>query len=136
MTPRLSQSYYEGQKKAYQNNQLATPLTRFDDSYTRSKQEDKLIDYWIALEALFFSLIPTKEYVSSMGNTVASTIAYYIGKTEQERRSIFAAIIASHKMRGYLVHGQRGTPPENVDLVVKKTENLLRQALRKRIEEE
>jgi len=121
-------------KRACRDTELATVITRFDDSYLRTKQEDKLIDYWVALEALFFSLIP-KEYVSSMGDTVASNIAYYIGETESERRSIFASIIASHKVRGYLVHGQRGTAPENLDLIVKKTENHLRQALRKRIEE-
>lgn len=121
-------------KKAYTNSELSIVLTRLDDSYLRTKQDDKLIDYWVALEALFFALIP-KEYVSSMGDTVAANIAYYIGNTESERRSIFASIIASHKVRGYLVHGQRGAAPQNIDIVVKKTEQYLRLALRKRIEE-
>jgi len=121
-------------KKAYTNPELLTAITRFDDSYLRIKPEDKLIDYWIALESLFFVLIP-KEYVGSMGETVASTVAYYLGKTDSERRSIFAFIISSHTARGYFVHGQRGKPVENLDLVVRKTEQYLRAALRKRIEE-
>jgi Apea-like HEPN len=121
-------------KKVYKNTELAAALTRFDDSYSRIKPEDKLIDYWVALEALFFSVIP-KEYVSTMGDTVASNIAYYIGKTESERRSIYASIIASHKMRGFLVHGQRGTSPSDLNVVLRKTEQHLQQALRKRIEE-
>ena len=70
-----------------------------------------------------------------MGETVASTIAYYLGKTESERRSIFTFIKSSHTARGYFVHGQRGKPAENLDLVVRKTEQYLRAALRKRIEE-
>ncbi len=121
-------------KKAYENQELTAAITRFEDSYTRLKSEDKLIDYWGALEALFFSLIP-KEYVSSMGDTVASNIAYYIGNRESERRSIYAFISRSHKARGYFVHGQRGKRPENLDLTIKKTEQYLRTALRKRIEE-
>lgn len=121
-------------KKAYGKSELATVITRYEDSYTRVKPEDKLIDYWIGLEALFFALID-KEYVGNMGETVASTISYYLGNTADERRSIYTAIIASHKARGHFVHGQRGKPIENLDLVVKKTEKYLRMALRKRIEE-
>jgi Apea-like HEPN len=125
---------YKKAKRTYQNSELTTAITRFEDSYTRMKLEEKLIDYWVVLEALFFSIIP-KEYVGSMGETVAANIAYYIGNTESERRSIYAFIYSSHKARGYFVHGQRGTRPENLDLTIKKTEQYLRTALRKRIEE-
>lgn len=125
---------YKKAKRAYRNSEITTAITRFEDSYTRIKLEDKLIDYWVALEALFFSLIP-KEYVGSMGETVASNIAYYISKTESERRSIYAFIYSSHKVRGYFVHGQRGTAPEHLNLTIKKTEQYLRTALRKCIEE-
>jgi len=125
---------YKKVKRAYRNLEITTAITRFEDSYTRIKSEDKLIDYWVALEALFFSLIP-KEYVGSMGETVASNIAYYVGNTESERRSIYAFIYSSHKARSYFVHGQRGTAPEHLDSTIKKTEQYLRTALRKRIEE-
>lgn len=121
-------------KQALSEPELAIALSRFEDSYTRTKLEDKLIDYWIALEALFFALID-KEYVGNMGETVASTISYFLGKTADERRSIYTAIISSHKARGHFVHGQRGKLVENLDLVVKKTEKYLRMALCKRIME-
>ncbi len=121
-------------KEALTEPELAIALSRFEDSYTRSKLEDRLIDYWIALEALFFALID-KEYVGNMGETIASTISYYLGSTASERRSIYAAMISSHKARGHFVHGQRGKAVESLDLVVKKTETYLRQALRKRIKE-
>lgn len=118
----------------YTEPELLTALSRFEDSYLRTKPEDKLIDYWIALESLFFSLIK-KEYVGSMGDTVASTIAFYLGNTQGERRRIYEFIISSHIARGYYVHGQRVRPVKNLDLVIKKTEKFLRMALRKRIEE-
>jgi hypothetical protein len=70
-----------------------------------------------------------------MGETVASTISYYLGTTASERRSIYAAMISSHIARGHFVHGQRGKAVENLDLVVKKTETYLRLALHRRIEE-
>jgi len=121
-------------KKAYTSPELSTAIARFEDSYLRTKPEDKLIDYWIALESLFFSLI-NKEYVGSMGETVASTISFYLGKTQSERRRIYEFIISSHIARGYFVHGHRGKSVKNLELVVDKTEKYLRMALRKRIEE-
>ncbi len=126
---------WSGIKKAYTSPELSTAIARFEDSYLRTKSEDKLIDYWIALESLFFSLI-SKEYVGSMGETVASTISFYLGKTQSERRSIYEFIISSHVARGYFVHGHRGQPIKNLELVVNKTEKYLRMALRKRIEDE
>lgn len=121
-------------KKAYTEPELQTAISRFEDSYLRTKPEDKLIDYWIALESLFFSLI-NKEYIGSMGDTVASTVAFYLGNTQSERNSIYTFIISSHVARGYFVHGHRGKPVKDIDLVVKKTEKYLRMALRKRVEE-
>lgn len=125
---------YKKARKAYKDPKLTTSITRFDDSYIKLKNEDKLIDYWITLEALFFSLIP-KEYVGSMGDTVATNIAYYIGSSESDRRSIYEFMSCSHKARGYFVHGQRGKAPQNLNSIIKKTANHLRAALRKRIEE-
>ncbi len=116
--------------------ELSTAITRFEDSYLRTQQKDKLIDYWVALEAVFLSLID-KDFVNAMSDTVASNVAYYIGKTESERRSIFNKVQESHQIRGYFIHGERGKKRKNVnlDLKVKETEQILRQALRKRIEE-
>ena len=121
-------------KQALNEPELAIALSKFEDSYTRTKLEDKLIDDWIALEALFFALI-NKEYVGNMGETVASTISYYLGNAAKERGSIYAAIKSSHVARGRIIHGQRGEPIKELDLVVKKTEEYLRISLRKRIEE-
>lgn len=53
---------------------LDMALTRLDDSYLREKLEDKLIDYWIALESLF---LPRGAQPSQQGKLVAYIVAHY-----------------------------------------------------------
>lgn len=125
--PRL----FKKTKKANKNPKLSIAITRFEDAYTRIKNEDKLIDYWTALEALFLY----DESNFQMSRTLALAISYYLGKNESERQSIKNDITRSHDLRSDVVHGKELKQNVNLIEMVTKTENHLRHALRKRIEE-
>jgi len=122
---------FEKAKKALNNNKLTTTLTRFDDSYTRAKLEDKLIDYWTALEALFF----LEDEFQDMGKSLALAASYYLGHTSSERTTIYNDLTRSHTLRSHYIHGERKQTKHPLDEMVTKTGNHLRGALCKRIEE-
>ncbi len=118
-------------KKASKDASLTTAITRFEDSYTRTKPQDKLIDYWTALEALFF----LKDEFQDMGKSLALAASYYLGRTSSERSTIYHDLTRSHTLRSLYIHGERKPAKYSLDEMVPKTGNHLRRALRKRIEE-
>ncbi len=118
-------------KKTYNKTELSTVITRFEDSYTRTKQQDKLIDYWTALEALFF----LEDEFQDMGKSLALAASYYLGRTTSKRSTIYNDLTRSHTVRSIYIHGERKTPKYPLDEMVTKTGTHLRNALRKRIEE-
>jgi Apea-like HEPN len=117
-------------KEAYANPDLLTAITRLEDAYSRTKDEDKLLDYWIALEALF---LPEKQ-TRDMAESIALAVSYYIGQTEDSRKSIQASIRQSHELRSRIIHGKSGKN-RALEEMITKTGNYVRLALRKRIEE-
>ncbi len=122
---------YKKAKKAIKNSKLSIVITRLEDAYTRTKNEDKLIDYWTALEALFLS----DESSYQMSKTLALAIAYYISSNELERQAIKQDISRSHDLRSDVVHGKKINQNINLLEILTKTGTHLRKALRKRIEE-
>lgn len=114
------------------DDELSTALTRLEDSYGRTKDADRLIDYWTALEWLF---LPPNTRVQDMGETAAMVLAHYIGLSASARRSIREDIKRSHTLRSHIIHGKRGSQPHNLAEMVTKTGERLRRALRKRIME-
>ena len=118
-------------KKAYRDSKLLTVLTRFEDSYTRMKPQDKLIDCWTALEALFF----LEDEFQDMGKSLALAASCYLGKDSSERSTIYHDLTRSHTLRSFYIHGERKKPKHPLDEMVTKTGEHLRNALRKRIEE-
>jgi hypothetical protein len=119
-------------KRALSENVLQVALTRLADSYHRTKDEDRLIDYWTALESLF---LPPDGYVRDMGETAAMVVAHYIGRNARERESIRNDIERSHNLRSHLIHGKRGQPKHDLTEMVAKTGDHLRRAMRKWIQE-
>ena len=109
---------------------LAVPLKRFNDSYLRVDLDDRLIDYWVALESLFLPEGFTRE----MTELVAHAIAHYLGSTVSERNSIVALVRSSHKTRSDIVHGKL-TQDTQFESTVGKTRDLLRRAMQKRLAE-
>jgi hypothetical protein len=96
-------------------------LRRFDMAYERERLEDRLIDYWVGLEALF---LPDRQELSYKAGM---RIARYVGGNPVRRREIFEDMRASYSLRSEIVHGE----PLKSDMatVVAKTEDVLREAL-------
>lgn len=119
-------------RKSARSTGLSTPITRLEDADTRMKVEDRLLDYWVALEALF--LPPDLD--RDITQAIALAAAHYVGKHSKERQQLYDDLKVSYAWRSHLIHGQRGTPPRvGVDAVTKTTGHILRRALRKRVEE-
>ena len=108
---------------------LAAAFTRLDDSYRRLQAGDRLIDYWVALEALFL----TKDEKSELLYRISLKIARYIGGTIDDRNDLVKFIKRSYGFRSRVVHGGRLGTKELLDLeaVDAETGNVLRNALRK-----
>jgi Apea-like HEPN len=126
----ILQALWPKAKKAYSNPDLLIAISRLEDAYSRTKDEDKLLDYWIALEALF---LPEKQ-TRDMAESIALAVSYYIGQTEDSRKSIQASIRQSHELRSHIIHGKLGKKRALEEMIM-KTGNYVRFALRKRIEE-
>jgi hypothetical protein len=101
-------------------------LRRFNSTYDRNTDEDRLIDAWVAFEALFLEDTNNEAtYRASM------RVARLIGKTVDERVALVQRLKRSYDARSRVVHGaepvsRRGvTFPERVD----DTLEILRQAL-------
>ena len=77
-------------------------LKRFGDTAERMSAEDKLIDYWIALESLF-----APESSSEIRYRAALRIASYLGEGE-ERSKIYRDVGLSYDFRSAVVHANRG----------------------------
>jgi Apea-like HEPN len=80
---------------------LSLALARFDDAYARAKPEDRLVDYWVALEALFTAGIREElKYRASL------RIAHFAGAraSQDVREELFELIQKSYDWRSSVVH--------------------------------
>ena len=126
----LWQSLVDGPNK----DKVQLPLKRLGDTTERLSTEDKLIDYWIALESLF-----APEVASEIRYRAALRIASFLGEGE-ERTEIYKDIGLSYDFRSAVVHGNRKQlanlerrKAKLVDIAV-KTRGYLRRALLKILE--
>jgi hypothetical protein len=124
--------YFPHARRAILTPTLQTAIARFNDSYVRTTTEDRLIDYWIALESMFF---PKEQQVRELQFAVALAVSHYIGRTPTQRDTIYDTILLSYRWRSYLVHGKRGTAPrqKGLDTIVRETGEYLRTALAQRV---
>lgn len=83
---------------------LDLALRRLSFSYERTSDEDRLIDYWIAFEALF-----APDQTAELRYRVSLRIARLLGRTGSEREAIFKRMRQSYDWRSHIVHG--GGPP-------------------------
>jgi len=122
-------------KAAVQSEVLHTPLTRFADSFTRRRDGDRLLDFWMALESLFLP----QDLESELRQTAPVAMGFYLAANEAERREIYDAVMVSYDWRSYLIHGERSPKkrPKEVTLgdITDRTYAYLREALRKRVRE-
>jgi hypothetical protein len=100
----------------------------------RRRVEDRILDYWIAFEALF---VP--EEGSELSYRASLRIARVVGTTPAERAELLAFLRhASYKARSYVAHGGdpaepikvKAAPPVTLDEVTTRTRAILSGALR------
>ena len=114
---------YEALAEAAPPNNLRVALRRFDYAYERTRPEDRLIDHWVALEALFLPDISQE-----LSFRASLRIAYYVAGTPDEREEVFRKMRLSYDTRSDVVHGQR--LKADVNEVASDTEEIVRRALR------
>ena len=106
---------------------LRLALRRFDFASQRLRVEDRLIDAWIALEALF---LPGER--DELRYRVSLRMAYFLSADAVERTMTFQQVRSSYDARSAIVHGHE---PAHLDETATYTVGVLRQALLKAIEE-
>jgi hypothetical protein len=105
---------------------LALARRRFEDSYRRNALVDRLLDYWIGLEALFLKKDAELSFRASL------RIAQYLGETPDEKLDTYNLARLSYGARSKVAHGDVKVPEE---AMVVATGDLLRRAIRRTIEE-
>ena len=127
---KLWKSVAEGANK----DKVQLALKRFGDTAERLSTEDKLIDYWIALESLFAS-----DASSKIGRRVSRRMASFLGE-RGECMEIRQDVQLSYRFRSAIVHGNRkqlaNLEKKKAKLadVTERTRGYLRQALLKILE--
>lgn len=102
---------------------LVLAVRRLDDSYHRKRPDDRLIDYWVALETLFLQVNE-----GELRYRAALSIARFLGDSQADRLDIFKDVKASYDLRSKLVHGVV-KPIDKLAEIEKRTGELLRKAL-------
>ena len=99
-------------------------LRRFHSAY-HGDIEDRIIDQMIAFESLFLGDVQELTY------KLALRVAFLLGKRREQRETIFSNMKKAYKYRGRIVHG--GGQPSRDELrgIIHKTENYLRQSIRR-----
>jgi hypothetical protein len=107
-----------------ENRRLSLVLGRFDSAYERLGPEDRLIDLWIAFEALFLS-----DTRGELSYRAALRIAQLVGEDGTSRRAAFDLARESYDRRSDIVHGTFVAPGE-LERVAESTRLLAVDALR------
>jgi hypothetical protein len=96
-------------------------LRRFNFSYY-GEEEDRLIDQMIAFESLYIG--DDKE----LGYKLAIRTAFLLG---DKKANIFSDLRKAYKLRGQIVHGTKNVNWSTLKEILPKTEDYLRQSIRK-----
>jgi len=107
-----------------QHKRLPVALRRFNMAHRRSEPEDRLVDLWIALEALFSP--PDSREVTYR---IALRAAYFIESLPEEREQVFTALRDHYGTRSDVVHGRK--PKRDVKVAAEAVDSYLRRASRK-----
>lgn len=110
---------------------LRIAMSRFNLSYERDTDEDRFIDLWIALEALFS---PSDKM--ELRYRIALRAAHLIEEPGDKREQVYRTLLSSYNLRSDVVHGMKLTIRQPKDLkmserdVVGRTEDYLRCSIR------
>jgi hypothetical protein len=102
-------------------------MRRFNLGYLRQSDEDRLIDYWVALEALFAS-----DSTQELRYRASLRIARFVSASPEERSELFQGLKVSYDLRSNVVHGgdPRAKLRRQLPEAILRTEETLRRALR------
>jgi len=106
------------------NDRQNVALRRFDMAYERGVAEDRLIDCWVGLEALFS---PSDR--GELSYRIALRAAYFIASSPEEREQIYIALRHYYDTRSDIIHGRK--PKQDVEVAAGAVEDYLRKALKK-----
>jgi hypothetical protein len=113
-------------------------MDRFDRTYEERRADDKIIDYAIALEALFF--YGNKTPISSAGQFVGVGCSMLLGKNREEREEINEFLVKAFEIRNKIVHGSDvddtfkvGEKEYTLDTFAKELQDYMRQSIKKLI---
>ncbi len=115
-----------------EHGSFALALRRLETSAERRSHEDRLIDCWIAFEALF-----APDTKTELRFRASLRIARYLGSDGEERRAIAAGLRKAYDWRSHIVHGGDDPKPKELkrmgllDDAVSLCEETLRRVLSK-----
>ena len=116
---------------------LDIPLRYFNYAHTRERPEDKLIDYMIAFESLFFG----KGEKAELSYRLSLRVAAFLGEKRDEKGKIFTLMRRAYDLRSDIVHGSSYS--KNIEIneenfsfeeFVSRVEELLRKSIKRSIE--
>lgn len=99
-------------------------LDRFNFAYERTRSEDKIVDSWIGLEALFLG----RDEQMELSYRASVRASRYLGNSPPEREWIYYATQRAYSARSRIVHGD--PLPTGVHNIALFCQELLRLALR------
>jgi len=100
-------------------------LRRFNLAYGRATAEDRLVDVWIGLEAMFGQASTQGEVVYRM----ALRIARFLEEEPSRRKRLRQKVSAYYGARSKVVHGNMDVAADEVTKIAESSEDLLRRAL-------
>ncbi len=107
------------------NSRIRLALRRWGNLSERFHEDDAMIDYWIALEALF---VP--ESTQEVRYRASLRVAAFIGATTEERVRVYKDLRNSYDLRSAIVHGRVPKSEQKLNLIG-ETRSYLRKALLK-----
>lgn len=110
---------------------IGLAIARWNSAADRLTKEDKLIDYWIALESLF---VP--DITQELSYRTTLRIAAFLGSNGVERKQIYEQMKESYRLRSEIVHGsiRKGKKKVGSTELINLSGSYLRQALLKTLE--
>jgi hypothetical protein len=107
------------------DRRLALALRRFEGSFDRAEAEDRFVDYWIALEALY---LPDGPHNAMRKARIR--IPNFLAASDERADAMADLVSRSYQLRSAVVHGE-DTPLETVEDVTSETGELVRGTLRR-----
>lgn len=99
-------------------------LERFNIGLERERPPDRIIDYWVGLEALF-----APDDKQEFKYRLRLRTAYYLSDDADDRETIYQTLGTSYDARSRIVHGK--PVPADADAIAMATEEVLRRTIRK-----